>query len=99
MKCTKDIVITAYKVQYVDLREPKPRMHMEEIYTIDKDLADAAGLLHIDIREFIKARYERGGYHVTSVERMKAKCVVKLDLTQLYLDNLPAEEEAEKTGE
>ena len=25
MKCAKKIVITAYKVQYVDLREEKPR--------------------------------------------------------------------------
>lgn len=93
MKCTKDIVITAYKVQYVDLREPKPRTPREEIYTIDKDLADAAGLLHMDTREIIKARYENTGYLVFSVEKIKPKCVVTLDLTQLYLDNLPAEEE------
>ena len=98
MKCTKDIVITAYKVQYVDLREPKPRTPQEEIYTIDNEFANAARLVHVDPREFIKTRYESFGLKVFSIERL-SKSVVKLDLTQLYLDNLPAEEEAEKTGE
>ena len=92
MKCTKDIVITAYKVQYVDLREPKPRTPQEEIYTIDKDLADAAGLLHMDPREIIKNRYECGGYKVISIERVKEKRVVTLDLNRLYLDNMPKAE-------
>jgi len=88
MKCEKEIVITAYKVQYVDLREPKPRTPQEEIYTIDKDFADAAGLLHTDPREIIKARYENTGYMVFSVEKIKPKCVVKLDLNQLYTTQL-----------
>ena len=92
MKCTKDIVLTAYKVQYVDLREPKPRTHVEDIYTIDKDWADAAGLLHMDTLEIIKTRYERGGYKVISIERVKEKLVVTLDLNRMYLENIPQAE-------
>ena len=98
MKCTKDIVLIAYKVQYVDLREPKPRTPAEDIYTIDQAWTDAAGLLHMDTREIIKARYERGGYKVISVDRIKEKRVVTLDLNRLYLDSLDITAE-EKTGE
>lgn len=88
MKCTKKIVITAYKVQYVDLREEKPRTPREEIYTIDKDLADAMGLLHLDITDAIRTRYERAGYKAFSIEKITPKCEVTLDLNQLYIDQL-----------
>ena len=84
MKCTKKIVITAYKVQYVDLREEKPRTPREEIYTIDKGWADAMGLLHLDITDAIRTRYERAGYKAFSIEQIKPKCVVTLDLEELY---------------
>lgn len=84
MKCTKKIIITAYKVQYVDLREEKPRTPKEEIYTIDKDWADAMGLLHLDITDAIRTRYERAGYKAFSIEKITPKCEVTLDLNQLY---------------
>lgn len=86
MKCTKKIVITAYKVQYVDLREEKPRTPREEIYTVDKDWADAMGLLGLNIRDAIVKKYECGGFHVISVEQIKPKCVVTLDLNKLYAE-------------
>ena len=88
MKCTKKIVITAYKVQYVDLREEKPRTPKEEIYTIDKDWADAMGLLHLDITDAIRTRYERAGYKAFSIEKITPKCEVVLDLNQLYINQL-----------
>ena len=94
MKCTKKIVITAYKVQYVDLREEKPRTPKEEIYTIDKDWVDAMGLLHLDITDAIRTRYERAGYRAFSVEQIKPKCVVTLDLNQLYQEQILQEAEA-----
>lgn len=84
MKCTKKIVITAYKVQFVDLREEKPRTPREEIYPVDQDWLDAIGLLGLNIRDAIVKRYEKGGYHAFSVEQIKPKCVVELDLKQLY---------------
>lgn len=88
MKCTKKIVITAYKVKYVDLREEKPRTPREEICTIDKDWADAMGLLHLDITDAIRTRYERAGYKAFSIEKITPKCEVTLDLNQLYIDQL-----------
>ena len=87
MKCTKKIVITAYKVQYVDLREEKPRTPKEEVYTIDKDWADAMGLLGLDITDAIRTRYERAGYKAFSIEKITPKCEVTLDLNQLYQEH------------
>ena len=84
LKCTKKIIITAYKVQFVDLREEKPRTPKEEIYTIDKDWADAMGLLHQDITDAIRTRYEHAGYKAFSIEKITPKCEVTLDLNKLY---------------
>lgn len=84
MNCTKKITITGYTVKYADLREPKPRTIHEEVYTLDKDGVDALALLGLNVADFITARYERGGYHVTSVERLSPKRTARLDLHQLW---------------
>ena len=84
MNCTKKITITGYLVKYADLREPKPRTIHEEVYTLDKDGADALGLMGLNVADYITARYERGGYHVTGVERIAPKRVLSLDLCQLW---------------
>ena len=93
MKCTKKIVITGYKVQYVDLREEKPRTPKDEIYTVDKDWADAMRLLHLDITDAIRTRYERAGYRAFSIEKITPKCEVTLDLNQLYRNSQQANQE------
>ena len=93
MKCTKKVVITAYKVQYVDLREEKPRTPREEIYTVDKDWVDAMGLLGLNIRDAIVKRYECSGFHAFSVEQIKPKCVITLDLNRLYQEQNKQEAE------
>lgn len=64
--------------------KPKPRTIHEEVYTLDKDGVDALALLGLNVADFITARYERGGYHVVSVERITPKRVVNLDLHQLW---------------
>lgn len=84
MNCTKRITLTGYTVRYADLREPKPRKLREEVYTMDKEVAGALALLGLDVADMITARYERGGYHVTSVERIPPRRVVTLDLSQLW---------------
>lgn len=84
MTCTKKIAITGYLVRYADLREPKPRTIHEEVYPMDKDGLEALGLLGLNVADFITARYERGGYHVTSVERISPKRVAEIDLRQLW---------------
>lgn len=84
MNCTKKITITGYRVRYADLREPKPRTVHEEVYPLDKDALAALNLLGLDVADFITARYERGGYHVASVERISPKRIVSVDLRQLW---------------
>ena len=84
MKCTKEIILTGYNVQFINLQETKPRTVQSELYTVDKDWAEAAAMMHLDVKEVIKARYERFGYKVISVERFNPKRVVALDLNQLW---------------
>ena len=91
MNCTKRITITGYRVRYADLREPKPRSIHKEVYPLDKDALAALNLLGLDVADFITARYERGGYHVTGVERIAPKRIVSADLRQLW-DEAPATE-------
>lgn len=84
MNCTKRITLTGYKVRYADLRELKPRKLREDVYTMDKEMSGALALLGLDVVDMIAARYERGGYHVASVERIPARRLVNLDLSQLW---------------
>ena len=89
MTCTKRITITGYLVRYADLREPKPRTIREDVYMLDKDGLDALGLLGLNVADFITSRYERGGYHVISVERINHKRVAVIDLCQLWGQSAP----------
>ena len=84
MNCSKQIVLTGYRVQYVNLREPKPRTPREAIYIADQQWHEAMGLLGMNVREAIVRLYERGGYHAHSVERIKPKRVAEIDLCQLW---------------
>lgn len=90
MNCTKKITIIGYTVKYADLREPKPRAIHEEVYTMDKDYVDALGLLGLNVADFITAQYKRGGYHVTSVERITPKQVAGIDLNLLWMQTAQA---------
>lgn len=84
MNQTKRITLTGYEVKFIDLREPKPRHICTEVYTLDQAGADALQLLGMNVTDFVTARYERGGYHVTSVERIKAKRNAIVDLRRLW---------------
>ena len=84
MNCSKKITLTGYLVKYADLREPKPRTVREEVYPLDKEGADALGLLGLNVADFITARYNRGGYHVLSVERIVPKRTTWLNLHHLW---------------
>lgn len=99
MNCTKKITITGYRVRYADLREPKPRAIHEEVYPLDKDALAALNLLGLDVADFITARYERGGYHVTSVERIAPKRIVSVDLRQLWNEAEPPATDGEGVAE
>jgi len=84
MKCKKEIVLTGYRVQYIDLREPKPRQPREEIHVVDRQWLDALALIGQTATGNIQHQYEQAGYKVFSVEPIKPKRVFKLDLCQLW---------------
>lgn len=82
MNCTKQIILTGYRVRYVDLRAPKPRPTQESVHVLDREYVDALNLMGINPADFIEQRFTRGGYHVLSVERLpKRRSAV--DLLQL----------------
>ena len=89
MTCTKQLVLTGFRVQYIDLREPKPRTPMEEIYVVDSQWTGAMGFLGLNLQDGIKKRYEFGGYHVISIQPLKPKRVAEVDLCQLWQDAEP----------
>ena len=84
MKCRKNLVLTGYHVQYVDLREPKPRTPRELTHVVDSAWLEAVGLLGQSPIGNITELYERTGYKVFAVQPIKPKRVVELDLCQLW---------------
>lgn len=84
MKCRKDLVLSGFRVQYVDLREPKPRTPQELIHVADSQWVYAMGLTGQNILAHIQEQYERIGYKVFSVVPLKPKRVVELDLCRLW---------------
>ena len=93
MTCTKQISMTGYLVRYVDLREAKPRNAHESVHVMDKDAMTALGLLGLNVADFITARYERGGYHVISVERIPQKRTAEINLLKVWQCAAPTEEQ------
>ena len=89
MTCTKQISMTGYLVRYVDLREAKPRNAHESVHVMDKDAMTALGLLGLNVADFITSRYERGGYHVISVERIPQKRTAEINLLKFWQNAAP----------
>lgn len=90
MKCRKQLVLTGYRVQFVDLREPKPRTPQEQIHVADRQWLDALALTGQTAVESIRQLFERAGYKVFAVEPIKPKRVVEIDLCQLWSEAEPA---------
>lgn len=95
MKCRKEIVLTGYRVQYIDLREPKPRTPKEAIHVAENQWIYAMGLTGQNILVNIQEQYERIGYKVFAVEVIKPKRRVELDLCQLWEAAEPPATEAQ----
>lgn len=76
--------MTGYLVRHVDLREAKPRSVKEDVYVMEKGALAALGLLGLNAADFITARYERGGYHVISVERIQQKRTAEINLLKVW---------------
>ena len=97
MKCRKQLVLSGYRVQFVDLREPKPRTPREEICVADKQWLDAMALTGRNVLAGIRERYEMAGYKAYSVEAISPKRIVGIDLNQLWDQAAPPA--AEDCGE
>ena len=99
MKCKKLIVMTGYRVQFVDLREPKPRAPREEIHVADRQWLGAMGLIGHNVADAIRGQYEKNGYKVFSVEPIKPKRVAEIDLCKLWEQSAPPINAEETTME
>ncbi|MBE6960214.1 MAG: hypothetical protein E7448_05785 [Ruminococcaceae bacterium] len=97
MQCRKQLVLTGYRVHYVDLREPKPRTPQEQIHVVDRQWLDALGLIGHNVADAIKSQYERAGYKVFGVEPIKPKRVAEIDLCQLWEQLVPSTAEEAPT--
>ena len=98
MKCRKQLVLTGYRVQFVDLREPKPRTPQEQIHVADRQWLYAMGLIGQNVIANIQEQYERAGYKVFAVEPIKPKRVAEIDLCHLWEQlTPPATEKAPAT--
>lgn len=95
MKCRKEIVLTGYRVQYIDLREPKPRTPKEAVHVMDRQWLYALGLTGQNVTGNITKQYEQAGYKVFAVEPIKPKRRVELDLLQLWESAEPPATEAQ----
>ena len=84
MKCSKKIIITGFRVKYVDQREPKPRHIHEEIYTADSDWLDALKLLQLVPVDVIRDRYERIGLKAFSIEQISPRREFSIDLNAIW---------------
>ena len=101
MICRKQLVLTGYRVQYIDIREPKPRTPHEDIHVADSQWLDALSLVgYGGAADNIRQRYERAGYKVIAVEPIKPKRVAELDLCQLWAwAASPAEDETKEAAQ
>ena len=95
MNCLKPITLTGYVVRFVDLRKPNARNVQEEVFALDRDTLAALALLGLNLADFIEAKYARGGYHVTGVERIHGLRAAEIDLCMLWEMAEPAGKEAE----
>ena len=80
---TPAMVMTGYKVQYADMRQAKPRDTHTEIFVLDACTVDALNRTGQAVPDFIRRRYEAGGYHVISMERDGTRQTV-IDLQALW---------------
>lgn len=84
MKTYKSITLTGFAIQYVDLREPKPRQIQTEVFPIDEDFKKAVALLGLDLPDVIRQKYAARGFHCTAVERIPGKRLAAVNLQELW---------------
>lgn len=85
MKVVKQVLLYAYTVEYVDQREPKPRVPHWENVVLDSELVRALDLLGVTVPDWIRQQYAKQGFTVTTSSIHKAaRRVASIDTAALW---------------
>lgn len=80
----KKLTLTGYHVEYVDLRESKPRPHHIKTVVYDADMIRATEMLGLMVTDCIEKRFADGGYKVIQIVKAGQKVIASVDLEYLY---------------
>lgn len=91
MKTEKTINLTAYVVEYIDQREPKPRTVHSQTVVLDGGKISALTLLDMRPAGWIIQQFERDGYTVASIHKGET-ITAHVDLADLWQQTAQAVE-------
>lgn len=91
MKTEKTINLTAYVVEYIDQREPKPRTVRTETVVLDGGKISALARLDMRPAGWIAQQFERDGYTVASIHKGET-ITAHVDLADLWQQTAQAVE-------
>ena len=83
MKTEKTINMTAYTVEYIDQREPKPRTIHSQTVVLDGGKISALARLDMRPAGWITQQFERDGYTVASIHKGET-IAAHVDLADLW---------------
>ena len=83
MKTEKTINLTAYMVEYIDQREPKPRTVRTETVILDGGKISALNRLDMNPGGYICREFERSGFTVCTVRKGET-ITARVDLADLW---------------
>lgn len=83
MKTEKNINLTAYTVEYIDQREPKPRTVHTQTVVLDGGKISALNRLDMNPGGYIFREFERSGYTVASIHKGET-ITAHVDLADLW---------------
>lgn len=91
MKTEKTINLTAYVVEYIDQREPKPRTVHSQTVVLDGGKISALARLDMRPAGWITQQFERDGYTVASIHKGET-ITAHVDLADLWQQTAQAVE-------
>lgn len=83
MKFEKTITLTAYEVEYIDQRQPKPRTVHRETVVLDGGKLSALERLGMRPAGYLAQQFERSGYTVATIRRGET-INAHVDLSELW---------------
>lgn len=83
MKFDKTIILTAFEVEYIDKRQPKPRIVLWQTVILDGGRLSALERLGLRPAVYISQQFERSGYAVASIRKGET-ITAQVDLDDLW---------------